>query len=108
MVLYIYMHKYMCTLHMQSLSESPLYPSAVQIYFRRFATRYDRNRPAQRHKLARVLKFLITRGVILSRQFAARYDPNRPAQRHKLARVLKFPITTGGVILYRQQTTKAL
>ena len=36
---------------------------------RGFATRYDSNRPAQRHKLARVLKFrTTTRGVILSRQ----------------------------------------
>ena len=40
-----------------------------------FATRYDSNRPAQRHKLARVLKFRITtKGVIciLSRQQTAK------------------------------------
>ena len=44
-------------------------PRHEKTCLRGFENRYDSNRPAQRHKLARVLKFrLTTRGVILSRQ----------------------------------------
>ena len=47
-------------------------PRHEKTCLREFPTRSDSNWPAQLQKLARVLKFLETRGIILSRQRTTR------------------------------------